>query len=322
MKYAKEAVDHLLGHCGRLTPDEGLLVICDETTRDLAEFVGQRAREISSRVEVQEIPPARHHAAALPKAVAARMNKADLIMALTRMSLAHCPERLEAARHGARFLSMPFYDWDLLEDEALRVDFEAQAPVARAVTRAFTEGRQVRVTTPAGTDIRLDITGRRGNCCPGVVKEPGDLGSPPDIEANVSPLESCSEGVVVVDGSIPCPEIGLLRTPVTLEVRSGRIQRFESQEQAYERILNGMFEKASSKRRVLAECGVGLNPSARLRGVMLTDEGALGCVHFGFGSNHTVGGENAVDFHLDFVFRNARVNVDGRDILKDGEVCL
>ncbi len=46
--------------------------------------------------------------------------------------------------------------------------------------------------TRAGTDIRIAIDGRIGNACPGCVLGPGDLGSPPDIEANVSPLENGS----------------------------------------------------------------------------------------------------------------------------------
>jgi leucyl aminopeptidase (aminopeptidase T) len=51
---------------------------------------------------------------------------------------------------------------------------------------------------------------------------------------------------------------------------------------------------------------------------MLTDEGAMGCVHFGLGANHTVGGLNEVDFHLDFVVRDASLWVDGVPMIADG----
>ena len=37
---------------------------------------------------------------------------------------------------------------------------------------------------------------------------------------------------------------------------------------------------------------------------MLCDEGAYGCVHFGFGSNYTVGGKNKIDFHVDMILKN------------------
>ena len=58
-----------------------------------------------------------------------------------------------------------------------------------------------------------------------------------------------------------------------------------------------------------------------LTGVMLTDEGALGCVHFGLGSNHTIGGINETDFHLDFVIRNPDLAVDGVPLIQMGQIC-
>ena len=73
---------------------------------------------------------------------------------------------------------------------------------------------------------------------------------------------------------------------------------------------------------VLAECGVGLNPAATLTGVMLTDEGSLGTVHFGFGSNSTVGGINEIAFHVDFVCRAATMSVDGKVIIQKGHIEL
>ena len=42
--------------------------------------------------------------------------------------------------------------------------------------------------------------------------------------------------------------------------------------------------------------------------------------HFGFGSNATVGGQNDVSFHLDVVFREETLEIDGSPILEHGEV--
>ena len=87
--------------------------------------------------------------------------------------------------------------------------------------------------------------------------------------------------------------------------------------------LDKLFDAAGDAgTRVLAECGVGLNQSATLQGIMLTDEGAFGCVHFGFGANATVGGLNDVPFHLDFVMRSASLSVDGRAVLENGELVI
>ena len=55
---------------------------------------------------------------------------------------------------------------------------------------------------------------------------------------------------------------------------------------------------------------------------MLTDEGAAGTMHFGFGSNITVGGKNDVSFHVDFVFCDATLTVDDRVLIEDGRLLV
>ena len=64
---------------------------------------------------------------------------------------------------------------------------------------------------------------------------------------------------------------------------------------------------------------IGFNEKAKLCGNMLIDEGAANCIHFGFGSNSTVGGKNEVSFHLDFIVKNADVFLDSKLIIKKGK---
>lgn len=318
----KEAIKHLLSHCGNLKAEEKLCIICDTTTYDIADMFQSIASEMTPHVDFFELEPFKKHGDEPPVHVCESMLQSDLIISLCQFSLAHSQARIDAGKVNARFLSMPFYTRDLLNDEAVMIDFKAQTPIVRQVTDLFTNNEVARIQTKAGTDLTINFKGRVGNCCPGYVEKSGDLGSPPDIEANISPIESMSNGVIVVDGSITCTEIGLLQTPVVLKVEDGRIVEFESDNQDYVDILNEMFGDIDSKRRILAECGVGLNPKAKLTGTMLTDEGALGCIHFGFGSNYTVGGENEIDFHLDFVLRNGSLTISDVRVLEDGSLIL
>lgn len=316
--YIKTSI-YLLNHCGALKAGEKLFLISDETTSDLMEYFVQGAKDLGAHVEYAVMPAASRHGMEPNDEIAASMLKADLVAALTLKSIAHTRARLALNAKGGRFLSLPGYSQVLFEDPALLVDYHAQFPLTRSVSETFTRGSKVRVRTKAGTDISLNITGRNGNCCPGFVNEKFGMGSPPDIEANVSPVEEDSEGVVVVDGSVATEELGLLETPIVLQIRGGRIVRFESENPEYVRICEKIFTRIGNPLAyVLAECGVGLNPAAKLTGNMLTDEGVLGCVHFGFGSNATVGGKNDVPFHLDFVFRNASLWVDDMPVLIDG----
>lgn len=309
----------LLTECGCLKPAEKMTVVCDKTTRAVAHLVVGCAEALGAEVTSVETAPLSVHGQEPPATVADAMLGADLVLGLTAKSMAHTVARRSASDQGARYLSLPEYTLDLLADPSLQTDFREGGRRAQRIADLFTAGSRVRVTTLAGTDIGLDITGRVGNCCPGYVAAPGELGSPPDIEANVSPVETVSEGTVVVDGSIPYPSLGLLVRPLVLRVKGGRVIHMEGDADTVER-LEQLFASADPRKtRVLAECGVGLNPRARLTGVMLTDEGAFGTMHFGFGSNATVGGTNDVAFHLDFVFRNATMTVDGTPVLAAGE---
>ena len=314
------AIQHLLLKCGNLRANEKLAILCDPTTRDIANSFFKTARNISDNVSLIEMPVFNRHGEEPTQEGLTAMLASDLIISLCKFSLAHSQARIEAGKKGARFLSMPLYSWELLNDPAVSCDYQAQSSNVRMIADAFTNGSNVKVSALGGTNICLDINGRKGNYCPGYVERAGELGSPPDIEANVSPIEDKSEGLAVIDGSITCPEIGLLYTSVSLEVRQGKIIRIYSENSKYVEILENMLGPLESKRRILAECGVGLNPKAKLTGTMLTDEGALGCIHFGFGSNYTVGGQNQVDFHLDFVFRGASLEIDGVTYLKNGEL--
>lgn len=317
-----EAIKHLLLHCGSLKPSEKLCILCDPNTRDIAHAFREEALKITEHVHLQETPLASRHGEEPPEEAIPSMLDADLIISLCTFSLAHSNARIQAGLKGARFLSMPLYDWDLLKDEAVLYPFQDQAPIVRKITDILTHGSTAYITTKAGTDISLDLRGRTGNYCPGFVSAPGELGSPPDIESNISPIESGSNGVVVIDGSITCPEIGLLTSPVTLKIENGFITEFQGQDQKYIEILNTMFDARDSKKRILAECGIGLNPAAKLTGKMLTDEGTLGTIHFGFGSNYTVGGQNKVNFHLDFVFKDASLKVDDIWIMQNGKLAV
>jgi leucyl aminopeptidase (aminopeptidase T) len=200
----------------------------------------------------------------------------------------------------------------MLMHPALRIDYRAAAARARRTADALTGAKVLRVTSPGGTDITLDATGRTPNFCPGYVDAAGALGSPPDIETNVSPVEEASNGVVVVDGSIASPQFGRAASPLKLTVKDGCITRFEGGPEGWVQQLEALFSRYPANAKVLAEFGIGFNPEAKLCGNMLLDEGCYGAFHFGFGSNSTVGGKNVVGFHLDFMFFSSAFFIDGR----------
>ena len=255
-----------------------------------------------------------------PQETASAMEEGTLIFGIRSHSMAHTSARFRATKKGARYLSLPDYSEKLMADPSVRVDYQAQFPSVHRLTMQLSSAKTARVTTRSGTDIRLDLTSRQGNCCPGLVTKPGELGSPPDIESNISPVEENSNGVIIVDGSIPFPGFGLLQEPISIYVKDGLISSISGQPDIVGR-LNCLFEKYDQRKsKVLAELGFGMNPLAKLTGVMLTDEGAQKTAHVGFGSNSTVGGKNSVAFHVDFVFNDPTLYLDDKVVIFDGVI--
>ena len=313
---------HLLSEAGTAGRTDKVLLIVDDNTRELAGNFEIAADELGLSLMTTSVPIGKNHGEEPSRLVATQMKSSSLVVALTTFSLAHSNARQEASVWGARFLSLPQYSASLLGHKMVQVDYRALSSRVKRVADAFTRGNVVRVSSAAGTNLTISIAGRVGNYCPAFVENPGDLGSPPDIEANVSPLETGTNGVAVVDGSITHPSIGLLDGIVEIEFRDGLAVNFSASDQILDDKLSALFQKESEKRRVLAEVGIGLNPAAELTGAMLSDEGTLGTAHLGLGSNFYVGGRNLIDFHLDFVLRDVSLTVDELEILRFGEFIL
>ena len=144
------------------------------------------------------------------------------------------------------------------------------------------------------------------------------LGSPPDVETNISPIENRSNGTIEIDGSISTESIGKLNNNrIKLNIKKGQITKFETKNKSLNKKFAKLFFKKNKKRRILAEIGFGFNKKSKITGHMLCDEGAYGCVHFGFGSNFTVGGKYKINFHVDMIIKNSTVYIDNKIILKN-----
>ena len=317
---AKKGAEILVVTCASLICGEKALILSDWTTEEVGKIVEESAQKVTLTVEHLRLSMLKVHGEEPPEKVARRMSESDVIFCLTSRSLAHTKARKDATNKGARFLSLPDYSLDVLASPALRADYKSQSVVCDCIAEIFNKGENVKILSPKGTDLKLKISGRKANSCPGICLKPGCLASPPNIETNIPPLEDFSEGMVVIDGSIPIPEVGVLNTPVTLILEGGRIKKFKGEKAS---VLDKIFSSQNNNRAyVLAELGVGLNPAARLSGKMLEDEGCLGTVHLGFGSNSTIGGNNQINFHLDMVVKNITLIVDGTKIIEGGKLYL
>ena len=66
--------------------------------------------------------------------------------------------------------------------------------------------------------------------------------------------------------------------------------------------------------RLIGELGIGINPGARVVGATIIDEKVLGTAHVAIGSNYWYGGQIKTIIHLDQVFKDPEIYVDGEKL--------
>lgn len=316
----KRAIEHVLTQCAGLQPGERLTILTDPAfDRNIAVAFRDAALARGAEAVIVEIEPVRIPGEEPPAAAAAAMLRSDLIVELTSKFIGSSRARIAACAAGARYLTMPAIATGTLRDGGpLCVDFEAIRPVAEAVAARWNEAETFHLTSPAGTDLRGSIKGRRGRVLHGIARERGAYMAPPDIEAGTAPVEGSTNGVAVIDVSLLFMSPGLLREPVRITFRNGEAVAIEGPEAHY---LTEMIDRCQDGRMSnLAEVALGLNPWAVPNGVAMEDEAALGSAHIALGNSIAYGGTVAARAHLDLVMRDVTLRLDGAPIIERGEL--
>lgn len=306
----------LLEVCAGVKKSEVVLIVTDPLRPGLvAQALAAAASSLGAVPVVVTMPPAGRPGQEPPAAVAAAMRGADVVIAATTGTLFHTEACRQACAAGARVLTLTECDELTLVRGGIEADFLAIRPVVEEAARRLSAGSRIRVTSPAGTDLEADITGRMGIANTGVCDRPGCRMGFPDIEVNVAPLESSSTGRIVIDASIST--IGVVSSPVTLHVEKGRVVSIEGGKEAA--LLRDRLEAGCAPECwVVAEIAVGLNPKAAVRGNIIEDEAAYRTGHFALGDNLGQGGANRAPVHIDMVFWRPTVEVDGKVLFVDG----
>jgi len=307
----------LVETCGNVQENENVLIVTDFNLISVAEALAKVAYERNAKVVIMAMEPRKMHNEAIPSVVGAAMAKADVVFVPTTFTVAHTKARIAASKAGARIINMPDYSEEVLVSPALtEVDFEGLAPKVKKVAEFLTKAKKAHVTSVLGTDVILGLDGREGAALTGLIHEKGQFGTPPDIEGRITPVEGTTNGIIYVDGSIPAPGVSLLSEPIKVVVKDGFVTDISGGQQArnFAKIL-----KDANDHNVynIAELGIGMNPLARLKGVMTEDEGMTGTIHIAVGTSGAFGGKIHTSLHLDMIQRNPTVVLDDSTVLLD-----
>ena len=204
--------------------------------------------------------------------------------------------------------------------KAMDVNYKPLQAQHEIIRQKLDDAKEIHITTQAGTDLHYDKTGIKAIAADGNYTAPGTGGNLPAGEVYCPPNGKNINGKVVIDGSSRTHEHTILiKNPIELTIEEGEITKIKGSNEA--KALESTLKWAASVAknpgnvRRICELGIGLNPNAQIIGAMIVDDKTLGTAHIGIGSNYWFGGNIYAIIHLDQVFKNPKIYLDG-ELLK------
>jgi leucyl aminopeptidase (aminopeptidase T) len=291
------------------------IVVDSRTDDEIPGALAAVARELGANPIVVEFEPLARSGAEPPAFAAAEMRVADVVLCAASTSLYHTTAKAAAQRAGARGDFNAPYRADAWRNGAMTADFFAIREQAERLAALWRGTRDVRVTSPAGTDLRATVAGREPMAwLTGICRNPGEASALPGGEVSLPPIEGTSEGIVVWERV--ASDLGALDSPVHFDVRGGRAIAFDGGPAADRlREIVAAIRDADN----IGEIGIGLNPAARIADEITEAKKALGTVHVALGdSANEYGGLVECDVHLDGLVMSPTIEFDGRAVVVDG----
>ncbi len=305
----REVAELVIRKCMGYRPKETILLVTDTDFFRLATAFYETAVAMGIETVFMCMQPRDMHGEEPPEIVSRALQHADIGLLITRKSLSHTlARRIACEQHGVRIASMPGVDGERI-DRLVDIDYDEMKKRGVAIYDRLAGGKEVRLSSPGGTDLKFRMAGRVPLLDDGVFDFPGAFGNLPAGEVYLAPVEGTANGVLVFDGSMS--GIGALAEPIRIVVKEGKAIEISSPE------LTRLLEPYGELGRNIAEFGIGINAAARVVGNILEDEKAIGTAHVALGRSAGFGGTVDVPVHLDGIVLNPRVWVDGKEMSPD-----
>ena len=306
-----EGAETVVTQCLDISRDENVLILNDGNDQDLLDALMEKAQESAGLVAYKEYEEPENHGTEPPGEVAEAMKDFDVVIAPTKKSISHTDARTEACEAGARVATMPGINKEIW-NTSLQADYEQVAYISEKVYELLENTDKVKIRTPSGTDLELDINIDYFHTDTGLIHEPGEFGNLPAGEADGGAVNA--NGTLVVDHFPFAPE----GTEIEIKDNEAVAVKHPNNQESE---LSEAFDEIEGARTV-AEFGFGTNKEATLIGNVLQDEKVLGTIHIAFGDNTsyiTDEDANPCDIHWDTISEDPTVFFDGEKVLDEGD---
>jgi aminopeptidase len=315
-------------HAMNLNKDDVVLIITDNFTKKVGEAFYNAAIEYGCKAKLYFLPKKMRPLKEVPKEMSAMIKRVTIVINAFRGIAEETPFRIKWVKsilatnsirvgHGAGITKT------MLIDGPMNVDYELMVKNANDMIKSFENAKLAQITAPGGTNILLYIEDRAFSNDTKITKEPYFVNLPCG-EIWCAPIESKGDGVIVCDGSIG--DIGKMEKPLSISVKSGKIDSIQCED---EKLVDQIEQLVNLDKyaRIIGELGIGLNPGAKLSGILLEDEKAIHTAHIAFGNNTDMeGGKNKSITHRDFLFYKPTIKVTYKNgttkfLMKNGDFC-
>jgi len=315
--------------CLNIQPDERVTVITDHACRSIADALVGEIDQIGAPVHefvLEDV--ATRPLVDLPGVVAADMEQSAVSIFAARAQTNELGSRMQMTDIVNRRRMRHAHMVNITEQimcEGMRADFHRVDRISQKVIDKVRPARQVRATTPAGTDITATLSpSLRWVKTSGLIS-PEKWGNLPGGEVFTSP-ESV-DGTFVIDGVVGdwlCDRYGLLdKTPLTIQIERGRLVDAWSDNARLREDFWAYTHTDENSDRV-GEFAIGTNIGLnRVIGHILQDEKFPG-VHIAFGNPygaHT-GATWYSSTHIDVVGTEFDIFVDNEPVMQRGRFLI
>jgi aminopeptidase len=295
----KLVFESLLQQIGKSAPQEYLGIIPEHELRWLA--------DTTAIIEIHD------HGSYVPGIDLARRRAmvaewVALIDAARKLGVRHVqvtnPTQALASAYGMDLETLRQRYWP-----AINLDQAALDQLQEKVGEMFSTTREVHITSPAGTDLKLRIDRRPVHL---------DTESLPRGEVYVAPWEDSAHGTAVIDYAFIQ---GKPAERLYLAFRGGRVAAVNAAYPAQAEALRKLMAVSTGDKDVIAEFAIGLNPAVgQPVGDIRLDEKIKGSTHIAIGANDFFGGRNRSNLHLDLLMLQPTVLLDGAILVDNGQV--
>ena len=301
-----------------------------ETARLAAQSLGGRVFDVVVPTPASKHPvPIRStgasQALAGNAAVIAALSTAGLVIDCTVEGLLHAPELAAILDGGARVLMISNEHPDIFERLGWDPDLPRRVGLAHEWLR---NARQMRVTSAAGTDLRVDLAGAFTAGSTGVTAGPGSIAHWPGGLVIAFPAANTVNGkLVMAAGDLNLTFNRIVESPIELTIVDDHISEIGGDgvdAQLFRSYLASFGDRSSY---ATSHVGWGLNEAARWEAVELYDRretwgtearAVAGNFLYSTGANEVAGRFTAG--HFDLPMRHCTVTLDGTPVVAGGEL--